>query len=505
MTALPGPGTRAAVGWSTAAAAVSCLAGLGYQPLSWDEAVTANAAARSLPALWRLVSHTDAPLATYYLAMHGWMLALTGLDVRPTEGWLRLPSALAGIGAVALAALLATRWFGPRVGLLAGLLLAVHPLFVFYAHDARPYTLVTLCVLVCTLALGRALARPTGWRLALYGGSCVLVVYVHLFAVFVLAAHALVVGWRGTARWRFATVGAAVAVVAAPLLWLTLHQSGEIGWVPRPDLAGTASFLIRVAGAPTLLLAVALAALLAWSRWFPRAGHRRDNPAGREPGPVPPRFLLLGWALLPPAALLALSFAQPALVPRYALVAVPGVVIMVAAATARLDGRRALLAGAVTVLIGVGVTVVQQSQPYKYENFRAAADTVTDSAHAGDGLIFLPASFRVGYDEYLRPDGHDPTPALATDVAVRSPLRWAHDDVIGGQECAPAQLAGRIDPHERIFLVGSTLSAAIRQRHTPAEQVKEQILSRGYQQVWSSRYGDVAVTLFVRKVPTATA
>jgi hypothetical protein len=157
------------------------------------------------------------------------------------------------------------------------------------------------------------------------------------------------------------------------------------------------------------------------------------------------------------------------------------------------------------VLIGVGVTGVQQSRPYKYEDFRAVADAVADSARVGDGLVFLPASFRVGYDEYLRPDRHDPAPALATDVAVRSPLRWAHDDVIGGQECPPAQLAERIDPHERIFLVGSTLSAAIRQRHTPAEQTKEQLLSRGYQQIWSSRYGDVAVTLFVRKAPAATA
>jgi len=101
-------------------AAVSCLTGLGRQPLSWDEAVTANAASRSIPELWLLVRHTDAPLASYYLGMHGWQRLLSAAGPEAGAGWLRLPSALAAVVAVALTARLAAELFSLAVGLLAG-------------------------------------------------------------------------------------------------------------------------------------------------------------------------------------------------------------------------------------------------------------------------------------------------------------------------------------------------------------------------------------------------
>jgi mannosyltransferase len=163
--------TGTAVAACTVVALVSCLTGLGRQPLSWDEAVTANAAARPVPDLWVLVRHTDAPLALYYLLMHGWTGLLAGFDVRTTEFWLRLPSALAAVAAVAVTVQLGSRMFAPAAGAVAGLLLAVHPLLVFYAHDARPYALVTLAVLGSVAALRQALRRPGVLWLVLYAAN----------------------------------------------------------------------------------------------------------------------------------------------------------------------------------------------------------------------------------------------------------------------------------------------------------------------------------------------
>ena len=492
-------------------AGVSCLVGLGYQPLSWDEAVTASAASRSLPALWRLVNHTDAPLGAYYLAMHGWLRLLSAVDLRPTEGWLRLPSALAGVAAVALTAGLAARLFTPLVGLAAGLLLAVHPLVVFYAHDARPYTLVTVGVLLSVLALRRALRRPTAGSLIVYAASCVLVLYAHLFALFALAAQAGVILWKGTRRGRFAVVAAVVALTAAPLGWLASHQSGEIGWVARPDLTGVASFLLRIAGVPVAIAVALLAVPLARSAYRRRRAPAPGAPASGAPvgvgasgvpaGVVPDSrgALLVGWALLPPVTLVVVSFVQPVLVARYALVAVPAVVIVVALLLRRVGGRFAVGIAIAAVLAAGTITVVQQAQPYKYEDFRAAADTVADSARPGDGLVFLPASFRVGYDNYLRPDRSDPAVPVAADVALLAPARWRGEAVIGGQECPPEVLTQRIGAHDRIFLVGSTLAAAVHERHSPAEIAKEHILLAQYTQVWSTHHGAVTVTLLLRR------
>src|SRR5689334_7947123 len=119
---------RGAVLSATGVAAVTCLAGLGRQPLSWDEAVTAWAAQHDPGRLLALLRHTDAPLGFYYVVMRCWALLLSALGAVPTEAWLRLPSALAAVATVALVATLATGWYGPPTGLLAGVLLAVYPL-----------------------------------------------------------------------------------------------------------------------------------------------------------------------------------------------------------------------------------------------------------------------------------------------------------------------------------------------------------------------------------------
>jgi len=118
---------RTAVLVTTTLAAVTALAGLGYQPLSWDEAVTLSAARHPPGRLLALLTHADAPLGGYYLLMHGWVWLAGTIGIVPAEGWLRLPSGLAAVATVALVTKLAPGWFGPQAGLLAGALLAVHP------------------------------------------------------------------------------------------------------------------------------------------------------------------------------------------------------------------------------------------------------------------------------------------------------------------------------------------------------------------------------------------
>jgi mannosyltransferase len=241
-------------------------------------------------------------------------------------------------------------------------------------------------------------------------------------------------------------------------------------------------------GSLALLPAVVLAVALWWSS------------RGGPPGRVPARDALLfgAWALLPPLGLVLASFAQPVLVARYALVAVPALVLLVGLLAHTGGGRQAALTVAVAVLASVGVVVVQQSQAYKYENFRAAADAVVDNAQPGDALLFLPSSYRVGYYEYPRPDRNDPHTGQAVDVALLAPARWRDDSVIGGRECAPDALPSRVDAHDRVFLVGSLLGTAVRQRHAPGELAKEQILRAGYRQAWAVSYGGVSVTLLIR-------
>ena len=89
----------------------------------------------------------------YYALVAGWTrLAGTG------EWALRFPSVAFGLLMVALAYALGRRLFGPVAGWAAALLGALHPLWVYYAQEARMYTLLTALGMLAGYALLRVLA-----------------------------------------------------------------------------------------------------------------------------------------------------------------------------------------------------------------------------------------------------------------------------------------------------------------------------------------------------------
>ena len=132
---------------------------LGDQSLWYDEAVTAQVAAQGIAELTRWTADDIQP-PLYYYAVAGW----TRLAGRG-EWALRFPSAAFGVLTVALLAAAARRLFGRgRAGqvaaLAAALLAALSPLYVYYAQEARMYTLLVFLGLLA----GYALLRAAGGR-----------------------------------------------------------------------------------------------------------------------------------------------------------------------------------------------------------------------------------------------------------------------------------------------------------------------------------------------------
>ena len=130
----------------------------------------------------------------YYALVAGWTrLAGTG------EWALRFPSVAFGLVMVALAYALGRRLFGRAAGWVAALLGALHPLWVYYAQEARMYTLLTALGMLAGYALLRVLAsaqepgaarqRLTWW--AAFVGASIALLYTHYFAAFLLLAFAL--------------------------------------------------------------------------------------------------------------------------------------------------------------------------------------------------------------------------------------------------------------------------------------------------------------------------
>jgi mannosyltransferase len=200
----------------TAVALWTRLETLGRRPLWFDERFTffMCAHAKSLRGIWTVATkdaweHPPLHYAVTYLAM----------KVSHAAAVVRLPSALCGVLAVPLLALLGRRLFDARTGLVAGVLLGLSIYHVHVSMDARPYALLLL------LLLGEYLAfftyRETGerWLLAPFAVCAAASAYTHHLALAAQLAVAVLALWdvatargarRRSAAWLIAAGTAAV-------------------------------------------------------------------------------------------------------------------------------------------------------------------------------------------------------------------------------------------------------------------------------------------------------
>jgi hypothetical protein len=119
------------------------------------------------------------------------------------------------------------------VALLSALLTTVNPLQIYYAQEARMYTLLVLLGAAASYVLARALTRPPAARrqlafdLGAYAVLAGLALYTHYTAVFLIAAQAIFWLWllwrAGLQRWII-VAGVAAVLLAIPLLPYTIPR-----------------------------------------------------------------------------------------------------------------------------------------------------------------------------------------------------------------------------------------------------------------------------------------
>ncbi|MEU5130293.1 glycosyltransferase family 39 protein [Streptomyces mobaraensis] len=236
--------TRVA-GW--AAPVVAFVLGVwgNTRPSAWtDEIVTIDVARRSWPELLDLLGRVDAVHGLHYTLMYLVGRANGGLN----EFTARVPSAMAVATAVAGLVWLGRLLGGPRLGLCAGLLLAVLPTASRYAQEARSFAFVMAVAVLATGALVKALAgrpgqadRPRKRWLAGYALLIALLGWFNVIGLLLVAAHAVTVALRRPGRRvTVRLLGAQAAGIAAvvPLLVLGSAQSSAVGEA-APVTAGT--------------------------------------------------------------------------------------------------------------------------------------------------------------------------------------------------------------------------------------------------------------------------
>lgn len=346
------------------------------------------------------------------------------------EALLRAPAVIAGVAGVPALWWAARRLASPAVALVAAALLAINPMAIWYSQTARPYAFVMLATCLAFATLPRALSRPRGSRSwAGYVAAMAILAYCDILAVPVLLpAHALIArreGRTGLRRWLFSLL--AVFVLCLPLLVaaaISRSRRNALFWVPKPDrqlveltlqeFTGGFSGVTAVRWA-TLAAGAALVGTAVWQARRERARRELDSFA-----------IAACWGVLPALLLLVASEVQPVFWPRYAILALPGLCLLVALAANRLWAMRrggALVAACLAIIVVAGVFADVRQRTYVQEGWPTAAgwlraeratgeETIVDNALVLPSLGYYDAAFRSREGDLVDQEWRDrPLPA----------------------------------------------------------------------------------------------
>ena len=438
---------------------------LSAPSLWYDEGVTAAISQRSLADLARWTADDIQP-PLYYVLVAGWT-RLAGAS----EWALRFPSAAAGLLTLPLLLALHRRLWRLAAGPVAPsalpllLLAACAPLWVYYAQEARNYTLLTALGALFAYLLLRVLTtsapRPRRWLWLAAVLTAAAALYTHYFALFLLLAlglfYLLGVWLRRRADLRPRLVEAGLAGMATLLLytpWLPFllnRYRVDASYWQGPLKIGEAlrHLAINVTlGAPEMMLEPAAVAWLpAWGLIVAAAliglGLILGRPGNRRRAGLPALFLLL-YLLLPTLLILLLAWRTPKFNPRYLMLVTPAFYLLLGGGLISLwtwrSGRGRPLAGLLLALAlllsGQAVNNWFTDPAFAKADWRGVARYV-DSHSQGSEAVILVSGHAFPVWDYYAPS--------------RPPLRLPSFDVLDVNQvlgynvatALQAQIAGR--------------------------------------------------------------
>lgn len=448
--------TRLALALTVVVAALLDLHNLGSQPFWYDEALS-DAVARSYGIDFvKLAFEREASMAFYHLTLHAWLMLLP-----PSDFDIRLLSTICAVAAVPALYLLATTLFGPAVGLVAAVLLAVNPLFLSYAQEARSYTLTVFLTLVSWLFVIKCSREPKLLNLLTYIGATTLAIYSHNLGMLILPAQGTAILFlqrEKAKRLRVAKAICAVSVLVLPLFFIAAHwYSGDPDWIAAsigsPGLRSLREVAVSFAGAipPPRIRQRLLEALFAAGFFMCL---ERFATAARSRAAEADGYACVAAAFgIPIALLMGVSQLLALFIVRYVLICLPFLLTIIAAGWVGFPRRR-VAAVALTLLVALSLWSDQAyySHPSK-PAWREAIRYIAECARYDDKLGFIPASGRLEFEHNVRRFGGGGT--LPTIIYPR----WNSVFEVAGQYMEnPAVMKAVLKaPYQRLWIVQSHL------------------------------------------------
>lgn len=392
---------------------------LGTESLWLDEAITWTMTTKGPGRIVEATALRDVHPPLYYLILDAWV-EIAGTS----EAALRLPSLIVSLATLPLVYLLGEELFDRSTGLLAAGLVALSEFHVLYAQEARMYALVGLLAVASTLFYHRLIRDgPDRRTLVAYIATTLLLVYAHLLAWSIVAAHGL--HWLGSqahdpgSRWptrSWAKTQGILLLAFVPWLVPLARQVTRVSggfWVSDPELADLWGTVETFAGTTTLAVLFGTVALIGLL-------HRRPARASQDRRWWDRQGVLLFWLVLPAVAIYAASkLVQPIYVDKYLIGASPALFLLVARGALTIDQRPVQVALVATLVVASGVNLVGMYDEHTKEQWRQAADRVQADARPGDVVLleapFVQMPFMYYVDQPLDMRGHQGSHWLLDD------------------------------------------------------------------------------------------
>lgn len=414
---------------------------LGTQDIWWDEARNLFTASRPLEAI-ASAPELDIHPPFYFYLLHFW------IDIVGTgEFVVRFFSLWFGVALVPLAFRLGTYLRNQTVGWWAAFLVALSPFLVDEAQQARMYTLLLFLATLSMYFLLRAQKsrRRRDWMM--YVLTAGLGFYTHYSFLYILATQNLflllclvvdgyrrlptghLLRWWGVSQLAIATL----YVFQIPNILRQMGVYGNPGMTPptlfqyvveitRAFFLGTKIEIesMTIAGLFVVIVLV-LGVIGVWRE-------RRRWSVNRRLG------LIVAWLIVPLVMYFIVLFQSPQFTPRYAMVSIVPLFLLLAWAITFVTQRHWLLGATVAGLLLVGNAMAWHSQFFNPNFFnddtRGLAAFISENATADD-IVFIDVPFPFFYyyrgsapAQYLFVDIHSTAEELTHKVQGKRRLFW---------------------------------------------------------------------------------
>jgi uncharacterized membrane protein len=404
------------------------LPNLSVQSIAFDESFSLVVGLADWSTLFGAILSDGVHPPLFYV-IHKGALALWGTS----EFGQRFLAAAFSLVSVPLVYWSGTVLFNRNVGLLGALLLALNPLHVWLAQEARMYSMLSVLAIISMIVFWQAIriGRRRYWVALAVVNSMIFL--IHYFGFLIPTVQFLFIVATFRHNYRYLRPWTLTQIIAClPLLpWLAATvmrqaQTFGIGFLVRPSVP---DFLITLWNLtlgssnlfwPISLVAISIIVVTVVLALRPLAPHNVELKQAR--------LLVALWGFLPLLITWLVSQRRSFYADRYLSLAIPGLLLLLAFSALRLHQRpwRQLLVAGLIVASGYGLLITRIDPAFQKDDWRAVAAYIDHHQQADEVILLYTTHIKYVFDYYYR-GGTSTTPiSLNLDNFPLEPLTDGH-------------------------------------------------------------------------------